>query len=123
VSVEVDLRTLEGLPITDAADAATRRCQLADGTPIARSTVERLLCTCKLTAIAAKLAVAGEIEVVGITDWIRDATAKQRKALKKRDLGYVSPAATPTSSGAKPTTSGSTSCSGPTLRGPSGSGW
>jgi hypothetical protein len=89
VSVEIDAKTLAGLPITDAADAAGRHCQLADGTPIARSTVERLLCTCRLTAIATKLAVSGEIEVIGITDWIRDATAKQRKALNKRDGGCV----------------------------------
>jgi len=89
VSVEIDAKTLLGLPIVDADDAKTRRCQLDDGTPIARSTVERLLCRCKLTAIATKLALGGEIEVVGITDWVRDATAKQRKALKRRDVGCV----------------------------------
>jgi hypothetical protein len=89
VSVEIDAKTLAGLPITDPADAAGRHCQLADGTPIARSTVERLLCTCRLSAIATRLALSGQIEVVGITDWIRDATAKQRKALNKRDGGCV----------------------------------
>jgi len=89
VSVEVDARTLLGIPIGDEADAKSRHCQLDDGTPIARSTAERLLCTCRLTAIATKLALSGEIEVVGITDLVRDATAKQRKALKKRDGGCV----------------------------------
>ena len=91
VAIEIDARTLAGLPIVDAADAATRRCQLIDGTPIARSTAERLLCTCQLTAIATRLAVDGEIEVIGITDWVRDATAKQRKALRRRDGGCVFP--------------------------------
>jgi hypothetical protein len=87
VSVDIDARTLAGIPITDAADAATRRCALANGTPVARSTIERLLCTCRLTAIATKLALDGTIEITGITDLIRDATPKQRKALKKRDGG------------------------------------
>lgn len=87
VSVDIDARTLAGIPITDAADAATRRCALADGTPIARTTAERLLCTCRLTAIATKLALDGTIEITGITDLLRDATPKQRKALRKRDGG------------------------------------
>ncbi len=91
VSVDIDAKTLAGIPITDEADAATRRCQLANGTPIARSTAERLLCTCRLTAIATRLRADGTIEVTGVTDLLRDATAKQRKALKRRDGGCVFP--------------------------------
>jgi hypothetical protein len=91
VSIEIDARTLLGLPLTDPADATSRYCQLDDGTPIARSTAERLLCRCTLTAIATKLAASGEVEVVGITDVLRDATAKQRRALKRRDGGCVFP--------------------------------
>jgi hypothetical protein len=89
VSVEIDARTLAGISITDTDDAATRHCQLDNGTPIARTTAERLLCTAKLTAIATKLALDGTIEITGITDLLRDATPKQRKALKKRDGGCV----------------------------------
>ena len=89
VSVEIDARTLAGIPITDTADAATRHCQLANGTPIARSTAERLLCTCRITAIATKVRLDGKLEITGITDLLRDATPKQRRALKKRDGGCV----------------------------------
>lgn len=91
VSVEIDARTLAGVPVRDAADAASRRCGLDDGTPVARSTIERLLCTCRLTALATRLAANGTIEVVGVTDVLRDATAKQRKALKQRDGGCAFP--------------------------------
>jgi hypothetical protein len=90
VSVDIDARTLAGIPITDATDATDatgRRCCLPNGTPVARSTIERLLCTCRLTTIATRLALDGTIEITGITDLLRDATPKQRKALRKRDGG------------------------------------
>ena len=89
VSVDIDAKTLAGIPVTDTADAASRRCQLSNGTPVARSTIERLLCTCRLTAIATKLVLDGRIEIAAVTDLLRDATPKQRKALRQRDGGCV----------------------------------
>ena len=94
VSVHIDSRTLDGVPIEDSEDFSTRRCELDDGTPIARSTAERLLCGCRATYLLERLLEDGSIEIVGITDVLRDATARQRKALRERDGGCVFPGCT-----------------------------
>ena len=94
VSVHIDGRTLAGVPIDDVADFMTRRCELDDGTPIARSTVERLLCGCRATVLLERMLQDGAIEVLAITDTLRDATARQRKALTGRDGGCTFPGCT-----------------------------
>jgi hypothetical protein len=69
----------------------SRHCNLADGTPVSRATAERLLCTCRLTAVLEQAGPFGSIEIIGITDVLRDATAHQRKALAARDGGCAFP--------------------------------
>ncbi|WP_426571433.1 DUF222 domain-containing protein [Aquihabitans sp. McL0605] len=91
VSVHLDERTLRGEPVEDIDDLATRRCHLDDGTPVSRTTAERLLCTARVTTLLHRMTEDGTIETVGITDLLRDATARQRKALRERDGGCVFP--------------------------------
>jgi len=91
VSLHLDLRTMAGEPCDDVADAMTRRSNLVDGAPISRATAERLLCNARLTALAERLGPLGQVEVAGITELQRDATAHQRKALVVRDGGCAFP--------------------------------
>lgn len=91
VSLHLDGRTLAGEPCDGVADAMSRRCNLADGTPVPRATAERLLCTCRLTATLEQVGELGQVEVLGITDLQRDASAHQRKALAVRDGGCTFP--------------------------------
>lgn len=91
VSLHLDGRTLAGQPCDSVADAMSRRCNLADGTPVPRATVDRLLCTCRLTPTLERLGPLGDVEVIGITELQRDATAHQRKALAVRDGGCAFP--------------------------------
>jgi hypothetical protein len=89
VSIHIDSRTLDGEPVTDLDDLASRACGLDDGTPIARSAADRLLCTARVAAMLLRIAEDGTIETIGITDLLRDATRRQRRALKLRDGGCV----------------------------------
>lgn len=91
VTLHLDGKTLAGEPCDDVADAMSRQCNLSDGTPVPRATAERLLCTCRLTATIDRISPFGTVEIVGITDLLRDATAHQRKALAARDGGCVFP--------------------------------
>jgi len=87
VSVRIDSRTLDGQPVTDLDDLMSRCCSLEDGTPIAREAAERLLCTARVAAMVVRITQDGAIETLGITDLLRDATRKQRRALRNRDGG------------------------------------
>ncbi|MCU1369346.1 MAG: endonuclease [Ilumatobacteraceae bacterium] len=89
VSIHIDSRTLAGEPVIDLDDLASRCCSLDDGTPITRAAAERLLCTARVAALLLRISENGSIETVGVTDLLRDATRKQRRALKLRDGGCV----------------------------------
>jgi hypothetical protein len=91
VSLHLDGKTLSGEPCEDVADAMSRQSNLADGTPVSRATAERLLCNGRLTATIERIGPFGTVEIEGITDLLRDATAHQRKALAVRDGGCVFP--------------------------------
>jgi hypothetical protein len=91
VSIHIDAETLVGEPVTDVTDLATRCCSLDDGTPITRSAADRLLCTARVSEVLLRIAADGTIETLGITDGLRDATRRQRRALKLRDGGCVFP--------------------------------
>ena len=89
VAIHIDARTLAGEPVTDLDDLATRCCSLDDGTPIPRSAAERLLCNARVAAMLLRITEDGSVETLGITDLLRDATRRQRRALKLRDGGCV----------------------------------
>jgi hypothetical protein len=91
VSLHLDGKTLSGQPCEDVADAMRRQSNLSDGTPVSRATAERLLCNGRLTATIERIGPFGTVEIEGITELLRDATAHQRKALAVRDGGCVFP--------------------------------
>jgi hypothetical protein len=91
VSIRLDERTAAGAPIDDLDDLLARRCELADGTPIPLATAQRLLCHCTLTTLVQRTLADGQIEIVGVTDVLRDATWRQRAALAVRDGGCAFP--------------------------------
>jgi hypothetical protein len=91
VAIHIDARTLAGEPVTDLDDLMTRCCSLDDGTPIARAAAERLLCTARVAAMVVRIASDGSVETLGITELLRDANRRQRRALKIRDGGCVFP--------------------------------
>ena len=87
VAIRIDSRTLDGEPVTDLDDLRTRCCSLEDATPIPRASAERLLCTARVQAMVVRIAQDGAIETLGITDLLRGANRKQRRALRNRDGG------------------------------------
>ena len=91
VGVTIDARTLAGEPVGGLDDLSTRECGLDDGTPIDRRSVDRLLCNARVQAFLVRIGVDGEVETLGVTDLLRDATRRQRRALKRRDGGCVFP--------------------------------
>jgi hypothetical protein len=91
ISLHLDQRTAQGQPIDSIDDLLTRRCELTNGTPITISTAQRLLCNCTLTTLVHKTLQDGHIEIIGITDTLRDATWRQRQALATRDGGCTFP--------------------------------
>ena len=91
VTLHLDAKTLNGEPAEDFDDAMTRKCHLDDGTPVPRATAERFLCNARLTIVASTVGEFGQVETIGITDLLRDATSQQRTALRLRDKGCVFP--------------------------------
>jgi hypothetical protein len=91
VAISIDSRTLEGIPATSLDDALARSCSLDDGTPILRASAERLLCTARVAAMVVRIASDGSVETLGITELLRDANRRQRRALRIRDGGCVFP--------------------------------
>jgi hypothetical protein len=81
-SVEVicDEKTLQGLPIEDAADLRTRICEHADGTPLPPASLARLLCGADLH----RLVISADGEVLDAGKDVRLATRAQRRALRFR---------------------------------------
>jgi len=81
-SVEVicDDRTLQGLPIDDAADLRTRICAYSDGTPLPVTTLSRLLCGAEVH----RLVISADGEVLDAGKTIRLANRAQRRALRFR---------------------------------------
>jgi hypothetical protein len=90
VSVTIDAPTPHTDP-TDLAHQLDQRCHYTDGSHAHPTTVERLLCTARITAILRHLKDDGTIEVLGVTDIKRHPTARQRAALDERDRGCVFP--------------------------------
>jgi hypothetical protein len=91
VSLVLDQRTAAGQPIDDLHDLLSRRCELANGTPVTRSVAERLLCSCTLTTLVERTLADGQTEIAGVTDTVRDATWRQRAVLAHRDGGCAFP--------------------------------
>jgi len=94
ISLLIDAKTLLGCPIEDLEDLLTRRCELADGTPVALPTAQRLFCAARVQQFLTKATDHGQIETIGVTDTLRDATRQQRRALRLRDGGCVFPGCT-----------------------------
>jgi len=80
IEVIVDERTMLDRPIEDAADLKRRVCELADGSPIHRRTMQRLLCG----ADVHRLVVGADGEVLDAGKDIRLANRAQRRALRYR---------------------------------------
>jgi hypothetical protein len=91
VSLLLDERTASGAPIDGFDDLLSRRCELTNATPVSPSVAERLLCTCTLTTLVERTLADGQIEILGVTDTLRDATWRQRAVLAQRDGGCVFP--------------------------------
>lgn len=96
VSLIIDHRTLAGVPADGLADGLRRRCDIVTegshrGTPVGPATAERLLCTARIHALLVRIGEGGEVETLGVTDVLRDATRAQRRALKLRDGGCAFP--------------------------------
>lgn len=91
ISVVIDAATLAHLAALDPADAATRRSELADGTPIPVTMAERLLCGASITEVHTRTAPDGLVDITGVTIPARHANRTQRRALAQRDGGCVYP--------------------------------
>lgn len=96
VALSIDHRSLFGLPADDLADGLARRCEITvdgatAGTPVSPATAQRLLCTARVHALLVRISDDGEVETLGTTDLLRDATASQRRALAARDGGCAFP--------------------------------
>ena len=91
VGVRIDPATLGGIPAATLGEGLERDCCLDDGTPVDARSIERLLCTCRLQGVWTRLLESGEVETLGITDLLRDATRAQRRALKNRDGRCIFP--------------------------------
>jgi len=81
VGVRIDPATLAGIPAATLGEGLERDCCLDDGTPVDPRSIERLLCTCRIQAIWTRILESGEIETLGVTDLLRDATRTQRRGL------------------------------------------
>jgi len=91
VSLVLDLSELRGQPVDDVDDLLGRRCHLADGTLVPRSTAERLLCEADVTELVTWLRANGMTDVIATNHLRRHATATQRQILAERDRGCVFP--------------------------------
>ena len=91
VAVVIDLAELQGRLADGPADAMRRRCQLDDGTPIPRSTAERLMCEGSVIEILQHLGLDGHNHVVAVSSSARTASPRQRRALRERDQGCAFP--------------------------------
>ena len=91
VSLVLDLSELEGRPVDEVDELLGRRCHLADGTLVPRSTAERLLCDADVTELVTWLRANGMTDVVATNHTRRHASALQRKILAERDGGCVFP--------------------------------
>lgn len=91
ISLLLDAKTLAGQPIDGLEDLLSRRCELTNGTPIPLAAAQRLLCGATVHQFLTRIDEHGTIETLGITDLQRDATRRQRQALRLRDGGCVFP--------------------------------
>lgn len=94
VTLLIDLRSLLGIPIEDAADLLRRRCNLADGTAVSRADAIELLARAHLTAVLGDFTTEGRFHPVTEVRLTRQANARQRRALALRDEGCVFPGCT-----------------------------
>lgn len=91
VSVVLDFDEVVGTAADGPADAVRRRCHLDDGTPINRSTAERLLGDGSVVQILRRLGMDGHDHVIAVTSAARTCTPRQRRALDARDGGCQFP--------------------------------
>ncbi len=91
VTLLIDVRSLLGIPIEDAADLLRRRCNLADGTAIGRADAIELLARAHIHAVLGDFTTEGRLQPVTEVRLARQANAGQRRALALRDEGCVFP--------------------------------
>lgn len=91
VSLRLDYGELLGLPIDGVSDVWSRACELDDGTPISRSTAERLMCSADITTVLTSIGLDGVIQPLGAVHANRYPTANERAALAVRDGGCAFP--------------------------------
>ena len=94
VTLLIDLRTLLGIPIEDAADLLRRRCNLADGTAVSRADAIELMARAHIHAVLGDFTTEGRFQPVTEVRLARQANAGQRRALALRDEGCVFPGCT-----------------------------
>ncbi len=91
VAVVVDYDEVVATMADTPADAMHRRCHLDDGTPIARSTAERLMCEGSVTEVLRFLGLDGRDHVIAVSSQVRTCSPRQRTALDERDHGCQFP--------------------------------
>lgn len=91
VAVVVDYDEVVATLADSPADAMHRRCHLDDGTPIARSTAERLMCEGSVTEVLRFLGLDGRDHVIAVSSQVRTCSPRQRTALDERDQGCQFP--------------------------------
>lgn len=89
ITILIDLASLLGLPVHNAADLLNRRCQLADGTVVPLSKVLELSADATLNAVLGACGIQGTFHPVGEIRDARSANARQRRALAVRDQGCI----------------------------------
>lgn len=94
VTLLIDLRSLLGIPVEDVADLLQRRCHLADGTAVSRADAIELLARAHLSAVLGEFSTDGRFQPVTEVRLVRQANARQRRALALRDEGCVFPGCT-----------------------------
>jgi hypothetical protein len=90
-TIVTDIASLRGDPVDDLRQLGERRCRLADGTTIPRSTAERILCEADITELLVQLGLDGTHTPVATSHTLRRATAAQFRALVERDRHCVYP--------------------------------
>ena len=83
VSLVLDAAEYDGVGADGPDEAQRRRCELADGTPIARSTAERLLCDASITALLTRTGLNGIVEVAGSSCCAGSITTPSTKAASR----------------------------------------
>jgi hypothetical protein len=87
IEVVTDLKTLLGLPITDAADLRSRRCETRSGHPVSFQTLARLACE----AVCHIVVTDGKGHVLDVGHAFRYATRRQKRALAHQHRGCQFP--------------------------------